>query len=310
MMRRTRIFYPGIITHCYQMTLDGALLFYTASDCLVFFSILCLMAVKHRIRIYKLCLMADHYHIILTAESQHDLSAFIQAFTSRFVFEQNKETRRTGSLFLGPFGAAVKRKEKDARSALIYVDNNPVERFLTDRAEKYRWNFIAFATSDHPFSEKLVRSRASRPLQQVLSLVDSLQQSGRPVTYPLLKRYFPKLSIKESNQLVDYIISKYSVIDHDAAIRFFGDYERMLQADHSTTGSEHDLKETFVGRDDKSYRVISRFLQESLKMEDIHKVLAFEDKERLDLLVRIVSSTNVPEAQAAKYLRLPFRRVQ
>ena len=41
MKNDSRKFKPGVLIHCYQNTFEGYLLFYTISDYLVYFTILC-----------------------------------------------------------------------------------------------------------------------------------------------------------------------------------------------------------------------------------------------------------------------------
>lgn len=129
MKLRSNIFLRGILTHCYQRTVDGYLIFYTIEDFLLFYTLLCTIAPKYRIRIYKVTLMPDHYHLVLTAECFEDLAHFIAELTSRFTKAQNVELQRKGALFEGPFGFSLKKQEKDARSAFIYADNNTVGPF-------------------------------------------------------------------------------------------------------------------------------------------------------------------------------------
>ena len=145
----SHLFRQGAITHCYQRTVNGFLIFYTVSDFLVFYTLICMLARKYRIQLYKICLMPDHYHLAFTAGSFQDMERFVQAVVSRFTKAQNKVLGRTGTLWESPFGYAPKFKSKSVKSLFIYIDNNPVERQLCKKAEEYRWNFLAYAISDH-----------------------------------------------------------------------------------------------------------------------------------------------------------------
>ncbi|MBO6168945.1 MAG: hypothetical protein J6O51_03130 [Bacteroidales bacterium] len=73
------------------------------------------------------------------------------------------------------------------------------------------------------------------------------------MNYALLNRLFNSLDRRESLQLTDYIITTYNVIDYDAASRFFGGFENMVRAIDSSTGTEFDLNEIFVGKSDACY---------------------------------------------------------
>lgn len=175
MRRHGRYYQQDILTHCYQRTQDGGLIFYAYSDYLVWFSTLCIEARKRDVQILALCPMPDHVHLSVTASSQEQLSRFMGEYSRRFSRARNQAFGISGELFEHPFGSAAKPGAKKARTNLIYVGNNPVERQLTSLAEQYRWTFLAYASSDHPFSEKLVLRRASRAMQGAVHEVSHIQ---------------------------------------------------------------------------------------------------------------------------------------
>lgn len=246
----------GILNHVYQRTKDGVLLFYNVSDYLVLFTIICTVAPKHGVRILALSLMPDP----------------------------------EGPLFESPFGSVPVIGDKKARTNLCYVGNNGVERRLCKKAEEYRWSFLAYAISDHPFSPKLISREASAALRKGIKEIDAEHAAEKPLTYKQIKRLFSKLEKDEKLQLTDYIISTYNCIDYDAAIRYFDGYQNMLTAMHSNTGSEHDLNEVFVGKSDAYYAKMSSWIIKEL-----------------ELFSRLLRATSAPPEQVAKYLRIQLR---
>ena len=250
MKNSSRPFVPGIINHCYQNSINGALLFYSVSDFLVMFTLVCVASKRYDVKVLALCFMPDHIHGSYVAVSKSKLSAFVGYYSSEYVKMFNDYYGRSGPLFNRPFGSVPKIGDKKGRTNLIYVDNNPVERRLSKDAVLYRWNFLAYGQSKHPFSEPIKRRTASSTLKKAMTIVDLQSSRGHPLTFALLGKWFSRLSKKESLQLVDYIITTYSVIDYDAAARFFGGFDNMLLAIRSTTGSEYDLNEPFEGRND------------------------------------------------------------
>ncbi len=294
----------GIMAHCYQRTVNGGLLFYSVSDHLVYYTSYCLLAEKYGIKIYGTCQMPDHVHDSLAAESLECLSSFKRDLNSLFAKRQNEWCSQSGPLFENPYGSAVKIGAKNARTNLIYVGNNPVERQLVKRAELYRWNYIAYAVSDHPFSDRLVKRNVSWALRNSLREVEIQRERCLPLTYPLLGRISRKLDINEKRQLTDFIVKTYNVIDYDAALSFFdGSYDKYLVALHSTTGSEYDLNEISVGRSDRCYAQMTSLLLKEYGISDIHDILRMKD--RTEVFNRLRSKTDISPRQIRKYLRLP-----
>lgn len=304
MRRRDRPFLTGILNHCYQRTVDGGLLFYCYSDYLVWFTIICTVAKKHSVLILAMCPMPDHVHLTVVAYSRKDLASFMAEYTRLFSAVHNKVCHCKGQLFQRPFGSAVKKGAKAARTNLVYVGNNPVERQLALKAEDYRWTFLAYYGSGHPYSERLIVRNSRWPLRKAVGEVKEEHKSNRPLKYAQLRRMFQPLDKKESLQLTDFIISTYNVIDYPAAIRFFGGFQDMLTAMHANTGSEYDLNEPFVGKSDEYYAQMANIVMNRLRPADIHDILAFSDEEKRNVFKLLRKQTKASPEQIAKFLRL------
>ena len=268
------------------------------------FTIICVAARRYGVRILKLCLMPDHIHGSFVAGLLKELAAFVGYYTSQYANMFNEISGRSGQLFNRPYGSAPKYGDKKVKSNFIYVDNNPVERHLADKAENYRWNFLAYAKSDHPFSEPIKLRSASSFLKNAMKMVDVLQKKGRFLTFRVLHNWFSKLDRKESNQLIDYIITKYNAIDYDGSICYFGSYENELIALSSTSGSEYDIKEPFVGKKDDCYAKLSSLLMKTGRFKNIYEVPGLGIEEKVELFHFLYGQTEATREQLRKFLHL------
>lgn len=303
---KKRKFYKEALNHCYQRTVRGGVLFYAYSDHLVYFSLYCLAARRHSIRVLSLCQMPDHIHDSVFAGRLEDLEGFKRDTNSGFARAMRNAFHTKGPVFERPFGSAPKTQTKYIRTNLVYVGNNPVEWQLAGVAEAYRWNYLAYAGSDHPFSKKLVVRKARKPLQKAVQEVKALHRAGKPLNYTLVGRLFAPLDPDERQQLTDFIITTYNVIDYQGSINYFGSYEKMLDAMHATAGSEHDLNEVFTGRSDAFYARMSGILIREKGFRDIHELLMLDPDEKLPLFRLLLHKTGAPPEQIAKFLHLPL----
>ena len=305
----TRPVFRGILNHCYQRTEEGVVIFYSMSDYLVFFTHFCVFARRHDVQVLSLCLMPDHIHHSTRAWDREALAGFVRDYSSHFSRVHNQTCRYGKRLFESPFGSAPKTGDKKARTNLIYVGNNPVERHLCTAAEKYRWNFIAYARKPNPFSAPLVIRRASYHLRKAVREVKDAAGHLKPLTYMQLQRISAPLSHDEREQLTDFIISTYNVLDYHSAIRFFGNYDNMILAMHATTGSEYDLNEVHSGKTDACYAKLSTIIMKKVGLNDIHDVFLLSERERYNLLLRLMGHTEATPEQLAAFLRVaPPRR--
>ena len=304
---KSRRFFVNALNHCYQRSVNGFLLFYTVTDYLVYFTIVCIAAIRYNVRIIKLCPMPDHIHLSCFCSSVKKLSAFIRYTNSLYAREFNKVCGRKGELFYKEYGSAPKRTDKDIRSNLIYVDNNPPERFLCARAEDYRWNFLAYAISKYPFSKKILRRSASSHLRHAMDEVRAAKERGRFLPHAFISRLFSKLDVSERKSLTDFIISTFNVIDYNYSISMFGGYEAMLIAEHATKGKEFELKESFNGKRDDVYAKMSNLLLSAGKVCDIHQVVKLTRAEKEQLFMFLLGKTEATTNQIDCFLHIPPR---
>ena len=292
------------VNHTYQKTVSGFNVFYEVEDYLVYYTIFSVMSVRYGITIYGLCLMIDHLHSLVRAPDASVFSRFMSNVTIQFVKEFNKARRRTGGLFCENFGSAPKLGTKFLRTAIAYLFNNPVERFLCRSAQEYRWNFLAYAVSDHPFSEPLVLRAASRKLRSAIKEVDGTATRNRHLTYVQLKRLLKGLERKERNQLIDYIVVRYNVIRYDIlTTKCYDGYENMLIAINSNTGSEYEIQEQKWSRSDTEYRDLYQYVH-SCGYDDAGDIISLDTDTKLTLMMDMMRKTRASKLQICKYLHL------
>ncbi len=301
---KRRPFHNGVLNHCYQRSADGGVLFYTYSDHLVYFSKFCLCARKYDVQVLALCQMPDHTHDSILTQQQENLTKFKQETNCWYARKLNVYTKTRTPVFESTFGSAPKWGDKKIRTNLIYVGNNPVERKLVSKAEDYRWNYLAYGISGHPFSEKLVIRNASWAMKKAVREIRNTSEAGQPLNHQLLGRLFKTLNSSECQQLTDFIINSYNVIDYKTAADFFGGYDNMLLAMHASTGSEYDIKEIFTGKSDVCYSKMSNLLQRSGIVKDIHEILSWTDDEKNDSFLYLQRRISAPPEQIAKFLHL------
>lgn len=291
------------LLHIYQRTVNGFVLFYTVSDFLVFFSIVSRFARKHNIRVIAIIPMFDHVHLLVECSDRKQVAAFVQEYSWMYAREFNISLNAKGKVFKKAFGCAVKIGMKKIRTACSYAYNNPGEKRLCKRAEQYRWTFLAYAVSSHPFSENIVLKNASASLRRAVKLVNCYHRKYDCLSYAFLERLFRDLSDKERRQLVDYIISLYNIIDYDRLISFYGDYESMLLAFASNQGSEYDIHEEFSDSSHLAYPEMGAYLQHRFGLENIKDVFRLDLDKRTELFQELLTKTSATTRQVEKYLR-------
>jgi len=251
-MTPKRKFYKNGYQHVFQISVDRGIIFYTDADCIVFFTILCCLAVKYRIRIVSLCIMKNHFHILGQFGSEENMELFLNALCSVFARKYNRRYDRRGQLFKKPFGSAPKYGE-DVYDCIIYIYNNPIPKKATELAIKYRWNFLAYMDSKNPFSNRIDNPFAPDVLKQRLSMVERLHSSGQYIDYGVLDTLKEGLNGEQYKQLLDYIVAVYNIIDYSLIQSKWNSKEAVSEMLALVKGSEYALKEDGSREDYRNY---------------------------------------------------------
>lgn len=240
--------------HTYKITRDRGVLFYRRTDHLVYYSLQSVMSRRHCVKVLGTSHMFTHIHEGIYPEDILQLSAYEHDLSSVYAREFNRECGRSGPLFAEPFGSAPKRSDKDMRSSMIYIFNNPVEKRLVSRARDDRWTFLPYYDKEYPFSQRPVLRYCRKALVDAIHLVDHEYKAGRFLRYALLHRCFSMLNEAEQEQLTDYIVQRYFFFDRRACEDLFGCFDKMLEATELTTGKEFEVGEVFEPYSDVPYR--------------------------------------------------------
>lgn len=290
--------------HLYQNTCRGVLLFYNDMDRLVYYTAFAVMARKYHAQVLAISLMYDHTHSSVRLQEPSRMGDFVRDYTSVYAMEFNRDIGRHGPLFRCAYGNAPKIGAKKIRTNVSYIDNNAVEKMLFEKAEQDRWNAIAFLDSSHPFSEKIVRSHASRKLLRSMKRVEAFFKANAYLSYRILRDLFDGLKKNEAEQLIDFIIYTYLPIDKEERSLLYGNYQTMLTAINSNTGSEYDIKEDFDNEPHTIYREILKVCQHSSFADNPKAMLVLPKAEKIRIANILQQRTGATYYQLKKFLDL------
>lgn len=302
--RNQPIVRANAVHHVYQNTRNGYLIFYSVKDYLILFSVISVFARRYGIQILGISLMPDHIHLLVYVRDPDSFRAFIREYTKTITRLWNRNYRRSGPLFNTPYGCAPKLAHKKIRSAIAYVYNNPVEGRLVSSVEEDRWNFLAYAKTKSPFSEKLRIDKARWELRKALYTIKACRKEKRWLDYTEIERVTKNLSPRELQQFTDYVIRKYNCIDYAATTAYYESYGKMVIALNANTGSEYDITEDTYGKDYRCYKTMIRELCFAQSYETMERVLNLSETDRRRLGQTLMRETGATQKEVAKLLRL------
>ena len=294
-----RKFREDSIMHIYQRTIDGFNIFYCLEDFIVFYTIVSVFARKYKIKVYGMCLMIDHTHLLASGSELDEISRFVSAYTSRFVLDFNRHTGRKGPLFKKAYGSAIKIEPKKIRTAINYLFNNAVEKKLCIRAEDYMWNFLQFYNTEIKDRPAVL----SRKLKRSKKIVKGCFMKREYLRYEILDTVYNKLSNSEKRILTEYIIKLYFPFAAEETIGYYKSFEEMITAINSNTGSEYEIREKHYGKTDVPYREIMACLK-SMEIHDARTVITMKTNVKMQLADILKKKTSASYTQIRKFLQI------
>jgi REP element-mobilizing transposase RayT len=143
-----------------------------------------------RVRIYAVCIMSNHLHLVLCDE-EAELAAWASYFLGNLARAVNRLRDRTGNFFERRYSAEPILDEESLRDRVLYVVANPVKAGLCSRARDWPGINLFAAGSRHkrvpvrsitPFkAQSVVDSAISAKAHQATAVlvIDPVPTSGR-----------------------------------------------------------------------------------------------------------------------------------
>ena len=92
-----------------------------------------------RYRLHAWCVMPNHVHVVVTPLAGRTLSSIVHSWKSFTATEANQHLGRRGSFWMQEYFDRAIRDEHHFRSAVEYVEHNPVNAGLCEAPEDWPW---------------------------------------------------------------------------------------------------------------------------------------------------------------------------
>jgi len=127
-----------------------------------------------RMRILALCLMPNHFHLVVWPFGDGDLSRWMQWVLTTHVRRHHMRYETTGRVWQGRFKAFPIQQDEHLLTVLRYVERNPLRAGLVSDAEDWEWSSLGSRIS----------GRFKKPLTAgpVPQIVDWLRFVNEPQT--------------------------------------------------------------------------------------------------------------------------------
>jgi putative transposase len=144
-MPRTRRISPdGAIHHVLNRGNRRATIFHKPHDYQVFFNLLCDAMERVPMRILGVCLMPNHFHLVLWPLKGVDLSAYMGWLMNAHVrrYHKHYETTGLGHIWQGRYKNFLVQSDCHLYNVLRYVEGNALRANLVRAAQYWPWSSV------------------------------------------------------------------------------------------------------------------------------------------------------------------------
>jgi putative transposase len=145
MARPRRVVAGGIVYHVLNRANRRARMFHKPRDYDAFLNILAQALERIPCRLLALCLMPNHWHLVLWPYLDGDLSKLMAWITNTHVkrYRQHYHDKIGGHLYQGRFKSFPLQGDHHLLTVLRYVEANPLRSELAQRAHEWAWSSCA-----------------------------------------------------------------------------------------------------------------------------------------------------------------------
>lgn len=139
MPRIARIVVPNFPHHITQRGNRRQPVFFQEQDRYEYLRLIKKFSLVYGTKIWAYCLMDNHVHLIMVPNNEKTLTRTLQEAHRRYTRYINFREGWRGYLWQGRY-ASFPMDEKHLIAAIRYVERNPVEAKIVNRAEDYKWS--------------------------------------------------------------------------------------------------------------------------------------------------------------------------
>ncbi|MDO9483565.1 MAG: transposase [Hydrogenophaga sp.] len=140
MARLPRLTVPGYPHHVIQRGNNRQPIVLSDADRETLLGLVADTALKHRVALHAYVLMDNHFHLLLTPETEDGVPQMMQAVGRRYVRYFNDLHHRSGTLWEGRYKSTLIQSESYLLACMTYMDLNPVRAGMVAQASDFVWS--------------------------------------------------------------------------------------------------------------------------------------------------------------------------
>lgn len=150
MPRIARVVVPNYPHHITQRGTNKLEIFIDNEDRQCFLRLLDVWTCKTQSDIWAYCLMTNHFHLLISPNSENGLGRCLHGVTFRYAQYFNMKYKRSGRLWQNRYFSCPVDKDEYLWAVVKYIEMNPVRAGIIKKPEMWKWS----SASEHIKNEK------------------------------------------------------------------------------------------------------------------------------------------------------------
>lgn len=142
MPRTARASVGDVIYHVLNRGNGRMRIFHKEKDYVAFLALIALACQRIPMRVLAVCLMPNHFHLVLWPYKDGDLSRWMQWLLTSHVRRYHRHFRSSGHVWQGRFKAFPVQCDRHLLIVIRYVERNPLRARLVVKAEAWPWSSL------------------------------------------------------------------------------------------------------------------------------------------------------------------------
>ena len=140
----------GHAYHVLNRRNGGATVFHKDGDYTAFLDLLATAKATYPVKLFGVCLMPNHFHLVVQPATAGTLSPFMQWWMTSHVRRYHRHYRSHGHVWQGRFKSFPIQQDHHLLTVLRYVLLNPVRAKIVEHAPDWRWSSLHFPALTDP----------------------------------------------------------------------------------------------------------------------------------------------------------------